>query len=335
MRIRAAFITNSPELIDRVYPESVRQRLNELLDLLPGVLTEETLAARAEEVKDVRVLLSTWGIPALTQQRIAEIFPNLQVLFYGAGSVQAFARPFLARGVRVFSAWAANAVPVAEYTVSQIVLSGKGCFQAMRRYRDHDRDDAKRFVASQPCNYRIRVGLLGAGMIGRMVAERLRAYEYEVLIYDPFVSDETLAALGARRATLEEIFSTCQIISNHVANLPSTVGMIDEKLLRSMLPNATFINTGRGAQVDEAALARAMEECPDRTALLDVTFPEPPDADSPLLRLPNVFLTPHIAGSMGREVARMGAYMADECARILSGEAPRYEVTPAMLETMA
>ena len=70
MRIRAAFITNSPELIDRVYPESVRQRLNELLDLLPGVLTEETLAARAEEVKDVRVLLSTWGIPALTQQRI-------------------------------------------------------------------------------------------------------------------------------------------------------------------------------------------------------------------------------------------------------------------------
>ena len=205
----------------------------------------------------------------------------------------------------------------------------------MRRYRDHDRDDAKRFVASQPCNYRIRVGLLGAGMIGRMVAERLRAYEYEVLIYDPFVSDETLAALGARRATLEEIFSTCQIISNHVANLPSTVGMIDEKLLRSMLPNATFINTGRGAQVDEAALACAMEECPNRTALLDVTFPEPPDADSPLLRLPNVFLTPHIAGSLGQEVARMGAYMADECARILSGEAPRYEVTPAMLETMA
>ena len=335
MRIRAAFITNSPELIDRVYPESVRQRLNGLLDLLPGVLTEETLNVRAEELKDVSVLLSTWGMPALAQQRIAEIFPNLQALFYGAGSVQAFARPFLSSGVRVFSAWAANAVPVAEYAVSQIVLSGKGCFQAMRRCRDHDRADACRFVASQPCNYGIRVGLLGAGMIGRMVAERLKAFAYEVLVYDPFVSDETLNALGARRAELDEIFSTCQIISNHVANLPSTVGMINEILLRSMLPNATFINTGRGAQVDEAALARAMEECPDRTALLDVTFPEPPDADSPLLRLPNVFLTPHIAGSMGQEVARMGAYMADECARVLSGAAARYEVTPAMLETMA
>ena len=335
MRLCAAFITNSPGLIERIYPENVREKLDERLELLPGVLTEEALAARAEETRNVRVLLSTWGMPALTRERIAESFPNLQYLFYGAGSVQGFARPFLESGVRVFSAWAANAVPVAEYTVSQIVLSGKGCFQAMRRYRDHGRADAIRFVASQPCNYRIRVGLLGAGMIGRMVAERLRAYEYEVLVYDPFVADETLAALGARRATLEEIFSTCQIISNHVANLPATVGMIDERLLLSMLPNATFINTGRGAQVDEAALARAMEACPDRTALLDVTWPEPPEADSELLRLPNVFLTPHIAGSLGREVARMGAYMAEECARVLSGEAARYEVTPAMLETMA
>lgn len=335
MRMRAAFITNSPELIDRIYPETERRRLTEKLDLLPGVLTEETLSSRAEETREVSVLLSTWNMPMLNRQRIAAAFPQLRFLFYGAGSVQYFARPFLESGVRVFSAWAANAVPVAEYAVSQIVLSGKGCFQAMRRYREHDRADAQQFVSAQPCNYGIRVGLLGAGMIGRMVAQRLRGYEYEVLIYDPFVADETIAALGARRATLTEIFATCQVISNHVANLPSTVGMIDEALLRSMLPNATFINTGRGAQVDEGALARAMEEEPDRSALLDVTFPEPPEADSPLLRLPNVFLTPHIAGSMGQEVARMGAYMAEECERVLSGEAARYEVTLDMLETMA
>ena len=99
--------------------------------------------------------------------------------------------------------------------------------------------------------------------------------------------------------------------------------------------NATFLNTGRGAQVVEADLVRALREAPDRTAVLDVTFPEPPAADSPLNALPNVFLTPHIAGSKGREVERMGAYMAEECARWLSGAPTPYEVTLPMLETMA
>ena len=94
--------------------------------------------------------------------------------------------------------------------------------------------------------------------------------------------------------------------------------MLDYALFSRMPRNATFLNTGRGAQVVEADLVRALREAPDRTAVLDVTFPEPPAADSPLNALPNVFLTPHIAGSKGREVERMGAYMAEE--RCLSHE---------------
>ena len=77
MRLCAAYITNSPGLIERIYPENVREKLDERLELLPGVLTEEALAARAEETRNVRVLLSTWGMPALTRERIAESFPNL------------------------------------------------------------------------------------------------------------------------------------------------------------------------------------------------------------------------------------------------------------------
>lgn len=332
---KAVFATNTVHNISRVYPEDIQNCLRAQVELLPGVVTEDDLEARKEELREVEIIFSTWGMLTLTEEQIEKYLPKLQYVFYAAGSVQFFARPFLHKGIRVFSAWAANAVPVAEYAVAQIVLAGKGFYQSARRYYLKDRAAAFSFTEGQPCNYGIRVGLIGAGMIGRMVAERLQDYEYEVLVYDPFVSNETLEAVGAKRASLEEIFSTCQIISNHVANLPSTVGMINAKLLHSMLPNATFINTGRGAQVDEDALIREMIACPDRTAVLDVTFPEPPEEGSPLLTLPNIFMTPHIAGSMGKEVARMGKYMAVECEKALAGQSVQYEVSLKMLETMA
>ena len=172
-------------------------------------------------------------------------------------------------------------------------------------------------------------------MIGSLVCRMLKAYDVEVLVYDPFASDEKLADLGAKRATLDEIFSQCQTISCHIANLPSTVGMLTYEHFSRMKPNATFVNTGRGAQVVEPDLIRALKEVPTRTALLDVTFPEPPEADSPFWTMDNVFLTPHLAGSLGQEVARMGAYMAEEYSRGAAGEAPKWEVSLKMLETMA
>lgn len=334
MRKYAVWMSDS-DALTRVYPAQTRAQIAALVSELPGDIRRADFAARRADLQRAEVIFSTWGMPALSEAEIAEYLPNLRAVFYGAGSVQYFARPFLSRGVRVFSAWAANAVPVAEYAVAQIVLSGKGFYQAVRRYERQGREASSAYADSLPCNYGIRVGILGAGMIGRMVLDRLRAYACEVLAYDPFVSDEVLQGLGARRATLAEIFSTCQVVSNHVANLPSTVGMLDYALFSRMPRNATFLNTGRGAQVVEADLVRALQEAPDRTAVLDVTFPEPPAADSPLHALPNVFLTPHIAGSKGREVERMGAYMAEECARWLSGAPTPYEVTLPMLETMA
>jgi phosphoglycerate dehydrogenase-like enzyme len=102
-----------------------------------------------------------------------------------------------------------------------------------------------------------------------------------------------------------------------------------------MRENAVFINTGRGAQVIEEDLVRILRERPDLTALLDVTYPEPPVCDHPFYTLPNCLLTPHIAGSAGDEVARMGEYMLDEYKAYLNGEACKYEVSMKMLETMA
>lgn len=336
----AVLMTNSaPETIRKVYPDSRMEELRAMLDIPDAVITSENLEENAPLLQHVRFIFSTWGMPALSEEQIARLLPNLEAVFYSAGSVQGFARPFLQSGVRVFSAWAANAVPVAEYTVAQIILSGKGMFQGMRRLERTGGLEGRRashaYSASLPCNYGVRVGLLGAGMIGRLVAKMLMDYDFEVLVYDPFVSQETLDAYGAKKAELDEIFSTCQIVSNHVANLPATVGMLRYEHFSRMPKNGVFINTGRGAQVVESDLIRAMQEEPDRTALLDVTLPEPPEADSPLWTLPNVFLTPHIAGSMNNETARMSRYMLEECRHFLAGEDLRYEVSLAMLETMA
>ena len=141
--------------------------------------------------------------------------------------------------------------------------------------------------------------------------------------------------LGVEMVSLEEMFSRCAVISNHLANNAQTRGMLNYDLFSKMEPHATFINTGRGAQVVEADLVRALTERPDLTAVLDVTFPEPPEAGHAFYTLPNCILTPHIAGSIGDEVVRMAEYMAEECHAWLTHTPPRYEVTASMLATMA
>lgn len=330
----AIFLCDNPETIARVYDTETRVTLGQCFDLRDGILTGDALAAQAP-LSGVQAVFSTWGMPALDVEQIRAQLPDLRWVFYGAGSVQYFARPFLAAGMRVFSAWGANAVPVAEYAVAQILMANKGFFQGLRRQQTGGRQAFTEYHHCFPGNYSIRIGVLGAGMIGKMVVSELRRHALEVLVYDPFVGDEWLKQAGARRASLEDIFSTCQTITNHIANLPSTVGMLDYASFSRMLPNATFVNTGRGAQVVEDDLIRALRECPDRTAVLDVTWPEPPDEGSPLLTMENVILTPHIAGSTSNEVARMGAYMLEEAQRVLAGESAKWEVTEKMLETMA
>lgn len=331
----AVFVCDYPENVHNVYDSHTMAILNNALELPETIVSSETLEENRAILEPAEYLFSTWGMPALTEEQLAKYLPNLKAAFYSAGSVQHFARPFLKRGIRVFSAWAANAIPVAEYAVAQIILAGKGFYQGLRIQDKEGRQAGSDYNRSFPCNYRTKVGILGAGMIGSHVCQLLKSYDLDVLVYDPFASDEKLAGLNAKRATLEEIFSECQTISCHIANLPTTKGMLKYEHFSRMKENATFINTGRGAQVVEADLIRALKEVPTRTALLDVTFPEPPEADSPFWTMQNVFLTPHIAGSMGKEVARMGSYMAEDFTRVLNREAPKWEVTLKMLETMA
>lgn len=334
--MKAIFLSDAKEMTARVYAPFVREALVSRVSLCSDIYSKADVLASPSAFADIELIFSTWGMPHFEEEEIQAIFPRLKAIFYAAGTVQVFARPFLNRGVRVFSAWAANAVPVAEYTVAQIILANKGFYSYARKL--HTRESylaARERRTLYPGNYDVRVGLIGCGMIGSLVAERLQSYRMDVAVFDPFLSDERAKELGVTRVSLEELFATSQVVSNHLANNEKTVGMLNYPLFEKMLPYATFLNTGRGAQVVEEDLVRILRVRPDITAVLDVTYPEPPVEGHPFYTLENCFLTPHIAGSLENEVVRMAEYMLAEFTAYQNGAPLRYEVTEKMLATMA
>ena len=333
MNMKAIFFGNQKEDLLRVYAADTKKRIEGMTGASPALYSAEDLGK--VDFTDVKYLFTTWGMAALSEAEIKQYFPALECVFYAAGSVQNFARPFLKCGVKVFSSWKANAVPVIEYALAQIILASKGFYRLARMTKESYLNAAQE-LQNYPGNYNTNVGILGDGAIGGEVIKRLkRDYKLNVYVYSITMSRERAEELGVRLSSLEEIFSECSVISNHLANNEKTQGIINSALLNKMQPYTTFINTGRGAQVDEAALTSVLERDSTVTAVLDVTNPEPPAAGSKLYSLPNVILTPHIAGSSGNEVQRMAEYMADEAERYLKGEALLYEVTEKMLELMA
>ena len=334
----ALFLTTGGQAaINNAYSPDCQQILSQELRLLPPVYSKQALLDNAQTYQTASYLFSTWGMLPLTEEEIEALFPALKAVFYAAGSVQAFARPFLSRGVSVFSAWAANGVPVAEYAFAQIILGLKGFFRSSVLYKAGQAEAAREVNDTVPGVYGVQVGLLGAGMIGKMLIERLHTVNVQLLVFDPFLSPAQAQALGVRKAqTLEEVFASCQLVSNHLANNADTKAMLRYEHFSLLPPNAVFLNTGRHAQIDEPGFLRFLAERPDVCAVLDVTDPhEPLPSGHPLYSLPNVTLTPHIAGSLGLEVRRMGEYMLAEYQAFSKGLPTRYSVSLEMLKTMA
>ena len=335
--MKGCFVNKSDsDRINYVYKQGRREKFETELEVLPGIVTEKNLEEHKTFLRETEVIITTWNFLPLSDAQIQEYFPKLRLVLYGAGSVQGFARPFLNRGIKVVSAWGAIAVNVAEFASSLVIMANKGYFQVLNTYKkDGHRAASKLCADTFPGNYNIKVGILGVGMVGTMVVERLKLSNLEILAYDPFLPDEKAKKLVVRKVSLEELFSECQTITNHMANNPQTEKMLTYRLFSLMKDNASFVNTGRGASVVEADLARALREKPGRTAILDVTHPEPVQEGHEFLSMPNVFLTPHIAGSANVEVIRLADCMFDELRRFKAGEKLLFEVTLPMLETMA
>lgn len=317
---------------ERIYGPQERKDIDDLVDICAPPQTPETVAGEADLLAEMDVMFSGWGAPKLTEEFLAAA-PKLRVVFYGAGSVRnVVTEASWDRGVRITSAYAANAVPVSEYTLSQILF----CLKHGWRYVQQTKRDRRwGHPVPVPGAYRSTVGIISLGMIGRLVCELLKSFDLDVLAYDPYVDATDAANLGVQLVSLEELFKRCEVVSCHTPNLPETRGMLTGGHFASMKPDAAFINTARGAVVREQEMLDVLAERPDLTAVLDVTYPEPPAAESPIWTLENVIVTPHIAGSMDRECNRMGRYMVEELQRFLRDEPMRWEITREQTKIMA
>ena len=317
-KTEVAFLCRNSEKIPAVYGQKNMDRIAELATLYPEIITDKNF--ESADLSRVECLFSTWGMMCFTDAQLDRM-PNLKAVFYAAGATDAFCRPLFSRGIHVISAWRANALPVAEFTVAQIILGLKNYFQQARALRNR----AAWKNNSGPGAYGKTVALLGAGMISTHVQELLKSYDLNVIVVPSRKERRTIS--------LEEAFATSQVVSNHFPNRDDNVGVLTGKMFASMPKNGVFINTGRARQINEAEFCEVFKARPDLTALLDVTWPEPPPEGSPLYSLPNVFLSPHIAGSLNDEWLRMSDYMVAEFERYLAGEPFQHEVNESMLIT--
>lgn len=307
------------------------RRLHELADLDDDVVVEDfSDPAAAVRLSEAEFLLSGWGCPPV-DAAVLDRAPRLRAVLHAAGTVKGHLSPDCwDRGLRVSSAAVANALPVAEFTVAAILWSGKDVLGFRDRYRA-DRTFTPGTLYPAVGNFRRRVGVVGASHIGRRVIELLRPFDLDIALADPYASSPPP---GVRLVELDELLAGSDVVSLHAPANEQTRHMLDRRRLALIPDGGVLVNTARGSLVDTDALAA--ELATGRiSAVLDVADPEPLPTDSPLFDLPNAFLTPHVAGSQGNELARLGNVVVDELARLLAGEPLAHEVRRSDLDRIA
>jgi phosphoglycerate dehydrogenase-like enzyme len=335
--MKAIILTSNKEKGLNVYNSKSVDKIRQEFDLENTIYTKKDILSSKNDFSDVEIAFGSWGVEEFSVEEIKENLPNLKGIFYVGGSIKYFAKPFLEAGVRISGAWQANAVSVAEYVVSQMILGIKGVF--LSRITNADEWDAKKkLVIPVKGFYGIKIGILGSGAIGRKVIECLSNYkdnQLDLYLYSPSLTDEKAEKLGVRKASPEQIFKECDIISNHIASNPQTAGFYTSALFELMGDQVVFINSGRGEQVVEKDLAEAMKKRPQSCALLDVTHPEPPNDSCPFFSTENIFINPHIAGSQNNELERMVDYVLEDAISMKNGKQLKYEITLAALSHLA
>ncbi|MEY8370887.1 hydroxyacid dehydrogenase [Aerococcaceae bacterium 50-4] len=321
----------SPELFDAVYASETRRHIQSLIQI-EDTITDLTTMSLDDQVE---VLLGGWGMPQLTEV-ILDKMPNLKIIFYAAGTMKGIVTDAVwQRGIRITTANQANAQPVAEYALGQILISMKNTYKLARQVNEDQGYMIGPMREDITGLYQTTVGITSLSAIGKQVIKLLQPFDVNIQVYDPYGTKELADQLDVTLVSLEWLFESSDVISLHTPLLPATEQMVDEGLLSAMKPNTTLINTARGGLIDEDALIDVLRNRPDLTAVLDVTNPEPPEKGSAMYALDNIILTPHIAGSAGAERKRLGDAMAGEVAQYLENNQLKFEVTENMFNKMA
>ena len=288
-------------------------------DLLPGV----------------DAVLTTWGAPKF-DAALLEGVDGLKIIAHAAGTIKGFIMPeVFDKGIAVSHAAAVIADSVGEWALTVTLMSLRKAYEFNKQMHEPGMNQDRRRMGFGNELYYKRVGVVAASMTGRAFIRLLQPFQADIIVYDPYLSEERAKALGVRQLdSLDELFATCDVVSNHAPTTPETNGMIGAKQFGLMREGALFVNTARAAAIDYDGLTRELESGRINGAL-DVYPKEPLAIDSPLRKLDNVILSPHVAGGTWESRQRLGEAMVDEIARCLAGEPLRYGVTKQMLATMA
>jgi D-3-phosphoglycerate dehydrogenase / 2-oxoglutarate reductase len=244
--------------------------------------------------------------------------PRLRVIARAGVGVDNIDLPAATRaGVLVLNAPGANAVSAAEHTIA-LLLAVTRQIVAADVSTHAGRWERKKM---RPIDLRGRtVGIVGLGRVGSQVARRLRAFEMNVIAYDPYITPSRFTELGAAPVDFDTLLASSDVVTFHVPETPETFHMLGREQMTRLKPGAIVINAARGGVVDEAALAEALKEGRIAGAGVDV-FPDEPCVNSPLFPLENAVLTPHIGGSSAEALAAVGDVISTTTLAALRGEA--------------
>lgn len=322
-----------PVVKEELLREDHMHRLGRCCDLI-ATTPFRSFDQLVDQQSRIQVLITSWGCPRIEVS--AKAMPRLKLIAHLAGSVKGFIDDAVwRRGIQVTNAVSANAVPVAEYTLAAILFTNKRVLELAAFYREHQENRAPwTKEAPNVGNYRKVIGVIGASQVGRQLIKLLTQFDFRVLIYDPYIKPLEGRELGAQKVGLSELLSISDVVTLHAPLLPDTRNMLGAREFAMMKDGATFINTARGALIDQNALVAELTSG-RLHAVLDTTDPEVLPASSPLYSLPNVLLTPHIAGSLGAETQRLADCLVEEVERFTNGKALKHRVRYEELSRLA
>jgi phosphoglycerate dehydrogenase-like enzyme len=324
-----------PDVTPHLFGDAQLERLSRSCTIVdPEPLTSFKDERAADLLPRADILLTGWASPRLGSTALGQA-TRLRLVAHAAGTVRDLVTDtFWESGIPITAAAQANAVPVAEYTVATILLANKRAFRLQRLYRDVRTGRIWDRQVPPMGNKDRRVGIVGASRIGRLVIEGLRPFDLDVVVSDPYLDHTEARELGVDLLDLDDLVASSHVVSIHAPDLPETRHLFDARRLALLPDGAVLVNTARGAIVDTAAVTAELVSG-RIDAVIDVTDPEILPEDSPLYELPNVFLTPHIAGSQGTETRRMADLAIEEIERFLAGQPLLHQVRRADLDRMA
>lgn len=283
-----------------------------------------------KEGKDADVLM---GLFVPVSSKVMDAMPNLRIVGVSrAGLENVNVAEATKRGILVFNVQGRNAHAVSDFAVGMMLAECRNIARA--HYAIKNGTWRKTFANSDaiPELGGRTVGLIGFGNIGRLVAKKLSGFEVNILVYDPYTSEEDIKSIGATKVELDELMKNSDFVSVHARLTDQNRGMIGEREISLMKETAYFINTGRAGLVDQKALAKALREKKIMGAALDVFTTEPIEPDSEFLTLDNVTLTTHIAGTTTDALTNSPYLLTEDVAKFLNSDKARFIVNKEVLE---